>query len=303
MKRRILGERIKEARIEKKLTQKEVSGDFITRNMLSQIENGLASPSIKTIEYLAKKLENPVAYFMDAMVDEDLNHDSQIFELDNLINRYLKNDWDGCIKGLDKIIKDIDTERTLVKLREVYLLMYLCLANKGFESFHENKLKIAQEHFKKAIFYDNKTLYDDKYLKSKILMYLTRISLKFNNIEEAENYNIEYENLLSLKELTVQNFFIKGEILYKKEEYEKIIVLTQNINNDDIKEIGAYYFLLGRVLYKQGDFNKAIDSFIICYEKWKDTDKSIVDLNKYISDCYSKIGNFEKAYEFLKKNS
>lgn len=303
MKKNILGERVKEVRLQKKMTQKEVSGDFITRNMLSQIENGLASPSIKTIEYLAKKLERPVAYFMDAMVDEDLNHDSQIFELDNLINRYLKNDWDGCIKGLDKIIENIDTERTLVNLREVYLLMHLCLANKGFKLFHENKLKIAQEHLEKAIFYDNKIPYDDKYLKSKILMYLTRISLKFDNIDEAENYNIEYEKMLSLKELAVQNFFIKGEILFKKEEYQEFIVLTQNINNDDIKEIGEYYFLLGRVLYKQGKFNQAIDSFIICYEKWKDTDKSIVSLNKYISDSYSKIGDFEKAYEFLKKNS
>ena len=45
-----LGRRIKEARIAKKMTQSQVVGTFITRNMLSQIENGNALPSITTLE-------------------------------------------------------------------------------------------------------------------------------------------------------------------------------------------------------------------------------------------------------------
>lgn len=52
-----LGKLIKEARIAKKLTQSEVVGDFITRNMLSQIENGTAAPSIKTLQYLTNVLD------------------------------------------------------------------------------------------------------------------------------------------------------------------------------------------------------------------------------------------------------
>lgn len=52
-----LGKRIKEARLAKKMTQSEVVGDFITRNMLSQIESGAATPSVKTLEYLCKVLE------------------------------------------------------------------------------------------------------------------------------------------------------------------------------------------------------------------------------------------------------
>lgn len=52
-----LGKLIKEARISKKMTQSEVVGDFITRNMLSQIENGLASPSMRTLQYLAGILD------------------------------------------------------------------------------------------------------------------------------------------------------------------------------------------------------------------------------------------------------
>ena len=57
MEKNTLGKRIKEARLAKKMTQSEVVGNFITRNMLSQIESGSATPSVKTLEYLCKVLE------------------------------------------------------------------------------------------------------------------------------------------------------------------------------------------------------------------------------------------------------
>ncbi len=55
-----LGRRLKEARLAKKMTQSDVVGNFITRNMLSQIESGNAAPSMKTLEYLAGVLEIPM---------------------------------------------------------------------------------------------------------------------------------------------------------------------------------------------------------------------------------------------------
>lgn len=52
-----IGKIIKEARLAKKMTQNEVVGTFITRNMLSQIESGTAMPSVKTLEYLCRVLD------------------------------------------------------------------------------------------------------------------------------------------------------------------------------------------------------------------------------------------------------
>ena len=46
------------------MTQTEVVGNFITRNMLSQIESGAATPSMKTLEYLATVLEITPAELM-----------------------------------------------------------------------------------------------------------------------------------------------------------------------------------------------------------------------------------------------
>mgnify|MGYP002509098608 CR=1 FL=1 len=42
-----LGQRLKAARLEMGLSQRQLCGDVITRNMLSQIENGRVEPSLK----------------------------------------------------------------------------------------------------------------------------------------------------------------------------------------------------------------------------------------------------------------
>ena len=60
-----LGEKLRQARLEAGLSQRELCGDVITRNMLSQIENGAVSPSIATLRHLAQRLGRPMGYFLD----------------------------------------------------------------------------------------------------------------------------------------------------------------------------------------------------------------------------------------------
>ena len=60
-----LGARLRQARTEAGLSQRQLCGDVITRNMLSQIENGSARPSMDTLQYLAARLGKPVSYFLE----------------------------------------------------------------------------------------------------------------------------------------------------------------------------------------------------------------------------------------------
>ncbi|MBQ8238345.1 MAG: helix-turn-helix transcriptional regulator [Oscillospiraceae bacterium] len=60
-----LGIRLKQARLALGLSQRQLCGDEITRNMLSQIENGSARPSMDTLRYLAARLGKPVSYFLE----------------------------------------------------------------------------------------------------------------------------------------------------------------------------------------------------------------------------------------------
>lgn len=60
-----LGEKLKQARLAAGLSQRQLCADTITRNMLSQIENGSARPSMSTLQVLARRLNKPVSYFLE----------------------------------------------------------------------------------------------------------------------------------------------------------------------------------------------------------------------------------------------
>lgn len=60
-----LGQKLLEARTAAGLSQRQVCGDVITRNMLSQIEHGTAKPSMSTLAYLAGQLGKPVSFFLE----------------------------------------------------------------------------------------------------------------------------------------------------------------------------------------------------------------------------------------------
>lgn len=60
-----LGEKLRQARIEAGLSQRQLCGEAITRNMLSLIESGKAKPSMTTLQYLAGRLGKSVSYFLE----------------------------------------------------------------------------------------------------------------------------------------------------------------------------------------------------------------------------------------------
>ena len=64
-----LGEKLRQARMAAGLSQRQLCGDVITRNMLSQIEHGTAKPSMDTLKYLAARLEKPISYFLEEELD------------------------------------------------------------------------------------------------------------------------------------------------------------------------------------------------------------------------------------------
>lgn len=68
-----LGEKIRQARLEAGLSQRQLCGERITRNMLSQIENGSAKPSMTTLRYLAEKLGRSVSWFLEETAVTSVN--------------------------------------------------------------------------------------------------------------------------------------------------------------------------------------------------------------------------------------
>lgn len=68
-----LGEKLRQARLEAGLSQRQLCGEVITRNMLSQIESGKARPSMATLQYLASQLGKTAGYFLEENVAASVN--------------------------------------------------------------------------------------------------------------------------------------------------------------------------------------------------------------------------------------
>ncbi len=73
-----LGKRIKESRKKLGITQAQLCGDYMTRNMLSRIETGDAHPSMETLLFIAQKLKTPPAYFLCRDAKEEADYTKAI---------------------------------------------------------------------------------------------------------------------------------------------------------------------------------------------------------------------------------
>lgn len=60
-----IGSKLRQARLDAGLSQRQLCGEVITRNMLSLIENGSARPSMDTLTYLAARLGRPISFFLE----------------------------------------------------------------------------------------------------------------------------------------------------------------------------------------------------------------------------------------------
>ncbi len=112
-----LGAKIRTLRKERSLTQSALCGDYITRNMLSQIENDLTVPSVSTLTYFADRLNVPVGYLLDE--HEPIFSYRKMRAIEQIRTLYAAGNWQGCIDEC-KQLGDFDDELALL-LSDCYL--------------------------------------------------------------------------------------------------------------------------------------------------------------------------------------
>jgi len=137
-----LGEKLKAARLEAGLSQRQLCGDRLTRNMLSQIENGSAHPSVGTLEYLAHRLGKPVSAF--------LNEEGVVLPnrqaVEDARNGLALHDLDALRQALDRF-----QEPDPVFYEEKQLLEFLWRLEMGQRAMKEDRLPYARELLEEAL--------------------------------------------------------------------------------------------------------------------------------------------------------
>ena len=167
-----LGRRIKEARLAKKLTQSDVAGTFITRNMLSQIESGAANPSLKTLEYLTSVLDIPIQALMpDGKGEENcVNSDSPLLQkLLDCKRLYSEGEYSQAVKAAEELAdSELSDEAFAVTARS-----YITMAEKAEK---QGDLSAAADYANKAYEMADKGIYASRDIKTVSALLMNRIA-------------------------------------------------------------------------------------------------------------------------------
>lgn len=136
-----LGEKLRTARLEAGLSQRQLCGDIITRNMLSLIEHGSAKPSMDTLKLLAAKLGKPVSFFLEE--DAVVSPNGQVMELAR--QRFDAGDFAGTLRAMEDY-----REGDAVYDREAALLRKLSYLELAEGAIREKRRPYALELLEKA---------------------------------------------------------------------------------------------------------------------------------------------------------
>ena len=95
---RQIGQRIRTLRQSRGMTQSALAGDCITRNMLSLIESGSASPSLHSLTEIAHRLNVPVGYFFAADETESSQFE-KLSLLPKIHDAFHRQDYRACLSA------------------------------------------------------------------------------------------------------------------------------------------------------------------------------------------------------------
>ena len=260
-----IGERLKQARLAAGLSQRQLCGDTITRNMLSQIENGTARPSMDTLKILAQRLEKPVSYFLE----EEKSPEQTALEQGRL--RLWENDPEGALKAL---------ERCHGEAQEYHYLKALCCLRLAETAVEQGRLPYATALLEDCAAAGSKTVYFTGELENRRRILLTKTS------PEAGEMLLPEAVLMDEELLTRAQVALAGQ---KGEQAGRLLDAVQNRGNS------AWYMLRGRAALLMEDDRLAAEFF---HQAEAAGDKTAY---RYLEQCYQKLEDYKMAYYYACK--
>ena len=269
----ILGEKIKKLRKDKKLTQKDIAGEKMTRNMISQIENGIASPSLSALKFIADKLEVPPAYLIS---DDDLLFVYEKNEaMENIYSLLQNKNYQSCIYNIKKLSKTDN---------ELAYILTVCYFELGKKHIMNGSLLTALKNFQLSEENAKKTVFDTSNILALIPMY----SAVAKNIQSPL---LEFNS----------DDFKKSLNNFLDYEFFKYLTLDFNFNytNNSYKS-----HCVAKTLIKERRYKEAIDILLSIADKTKGDEYNAYLIFGVYTDleyCYKSVLDFEKAYIYSNK--
>ena len=260
-----LGEKLRAARIEAGLSQRQLCGEEITRNMLSQIEHGTARPSMKTLQYLAARLEKSVSYFLEE--DAVLSPNQQVMAL-------VRRHWEaGQFPEAAEVLSHyrapdpvFDSEKLLL-----HNLIHLALAE---QALRENRQIYARELLNKM---DLTGCYCAEDLYRRRLLLLAE-----SGTQDVSRFLPALDRELLLR---AQEAFVSGQTLRA----------TQLLDAAEDQTTPQWNLLRGQIFLSQGSYREAAKYL------HKAEDAYPKETAFRLEHCYRELEDYKRAYEYACK--
>ena len=258
-----LGQLLKQARLEAGLSQRQLCGEAITRNMLSQIENGSAHPSMETLRYLAGQLGKPVSFFLE----ENAPSPSQSC-LTGGRNLWIAGQYADALQ----ILKDYPSDG--FSDGEAGLLQVLCSLSLAEEAIREGRLPYALTLLQQAEVFGMQTPYYTPELKRRRLLLLAQAAP-------------ETDSAL-VSQLPDDELLLRARVAISQEDHRYAAALL-DVAADHESE--TWCILRGDVCFALGEYAGAVQYYLkaesLCLHK--------------LELCYEKLEDYKLAYHYARK--
>ena len=282
-----IGKKIKSARKIKQLTQAELSDGIITRNMLSAIENGAASPSLDTLLALSKRLSIPAGYFLSDEEDDFVS--SRPVFIDELKSLFKSKDFAECIRLCEDEIPGSDDEISLIAAEA-----YMALAKK---QFYAGNFTAAKKYISKSGIQAKKTIYSTetvKYMGDFLSLLMNRIKDFGHGKRITDHVNFDFP--------IPEYFYIKALDLYNGGRESEADAMRRKLTVLPISD-ALHEHLLARQEIYEGRITAALERLFMI-EKSRSDSLSLFSMCSIYQDmefCFNLQDDFRMAYVYAKK--
>ena len=270
-----IGEKIRRRRKELGLTQREVAGETVTRNLICRIEAGECLPSLDSLRLIADALSVPVAYLLSD--GDDLGAFLANAKLPTLRKYLVARRYADCISTVKGIPDDgIRDEVALIAARAS-----LGLAERAI---WDGNLKNIPVYVEDALAYADRTVLDTAYIRARCE--LCRTVAKNPQSPRWEIRSDEYKKWAQ-----------------EAVSYDVFLYLTES---DALPAERRVYLRHreARGLIAQKKFKDALPILLSIEEQKGSGELGPYFLFRVYSDteiCYRELGDFENAYRYSTK--
>jgi len=333
-----LGQKIRDLRVRKGLTQQELGSGIVTISMISQIESDKAYPSHKVLEQIANRLETPIEYFvtdMQTQMEQSSTYklakaylSSGNFEMAvplfrelianpaphlpvhevqfDLADAFLASgDIDKAVEMFEQVLD------TVVRKNDDQLAL-LCLNKLGESRCMQQNYPLALYHWHKAYETFSRVKEIDPFTRAKIITNLGHAHYQIGEFEEAVRFFREAYNLLrgSTNMRQLADVYLGLGNSYKNlREFSRAIdychdALTIYESLQNVKQAIDVKVNFSLVEAEQGRWDTAIEMLHQCLSEYRKHELPMDDarIHGEIAGLYLRAGRLQEAEAFCQES-